>query len=480
VTTSKRADPAKSQNPPEAPPTAKQEKTSRKGTPVHIPDVAGMSVLDAALAYAEAGLYVGPLKHRQKNPGSVLGKAWQSRTSRDPAVIRRWFPAGTKRGVFLHCGRSGLVVFDVDKPENLHELIDLAVVSEAPPWQNTRPAHPDRRHYLFATPEGRSLGNSTGQLGKGWGEVRGRNGVIVVAPSVHEDPDGLYTWGHVGPVPVLPDYLAAELPDALSSAEPASDAEVERFIDEHDTGERLHFLDRLVTGWLVKVEEGESRHASMTGHLTGALKEAAAGMYPARQAVKELGKVWRNEITQDGRGEKQRAGRSRDEAEEEWAGLLAWAVSQARAADPADTLARADKWEDDGFSEPLEDAPARLSDDREWFINTVMPTRSYGLLSGPIGAGKSSVVGYVVSQLTKEGYRVRYCVEDEPVVSARHRLALLGADLTWSRSTPCRTSAPWCRWSGTPGAAPPRARTCWCSTCSRRPTRSTRRTAPRT
>ena len=78
---------------------------------------------DRALAYAAAGLYVGPLKHRSKHPGSRLGSAWQYQTSRDLAVIPHWFPDGTNRGVFLHCGRSGLVVLDGDKPENLHPLL---------------------------------------------------------------------------------------------------------------------------------------------------------------------------------------------------------------------------------------------------------------------------------------------------------------------------------------------------------------------
>lgn len=61
-------------------------------------------------------------------PGRPRGAGWQDKTSRDPAVIRKWFPDSSDRGVFLHCGRSGLVVLDVDKPENLHPLIAQAVV----------------------------------------------------------------------------------------------------------------------------------------------------------------------------------------------------------------------------------------------------------------------------------------------------------------------------------------------------------------
>jgi hypothetical protein len=368
VTTAKRAGPASPQSPPEAQPTAEREKAEVKGTPettsgVRVPDVTGMSVLDAALAYAGAGLYVGPLRRRSKHPGSVLGYAWQGKTSRDPDRIRRWFPPESKRGVFLHCGRSGLVVFDVDRPENLHELLDLAVASEAPPWQNTRPDHPDRRHYLFAVPPGRKLGNSVGTLGKGWGEVRGKNGVIVVAPSEHEDPDGLYTWGHVGLVPVLPAYLADELPDALDAADAATDADVEAFIAEYDSGDRHDLLARLVNGWSNKVHGGESRHDSMTGHLAGALKEAAAGLYPARAAVGVLESAFLHAVAVDGHSPDQSAARTPGEAAEEWDGLLTWAVAQAKAADPADTLARVaehDSSPEVDFAEPLPDDTASL------------------------------------------------------------------------------------------------------------------------
>lgn len=84
----------------------------------------------------------------------------------------------------------------------------------------------------------------------------------------------------------------------------------------------------------------------------------------------------------------------------------------------------------DDIEEDDSDVPLRRSDDRDWLINAILPARSYGILSGPIGSGKSSVACYVVAELTKKGFRVRYCVRDEPEASARHRLGLLDADLT--------------------------------------------------
>ncbi len=76
----------------------------------HIRDDAG--ALEAALLYAGAGLYIGPAKRRSKNPGGILGEGWQHQTSRDPDQIAAWF-AGRDDSVFIHAGRSGLLIFDV-------------------------------------------------------------------------------------------------------------------------------------------------------------------------------------------------------------------------------------------------------------------------------------------------------------------------------------------------------------------------------
>jgi hypothetical protein len=157
------------------------------GIPVITPDD---MALDVALKYAQAGWYVLPVRRGMKNPGSVVGTGWHVKSSRDPKQISAWF-AGTDHGVALHCGRSGAVVFDVDEPEALPEVLSRHLSSA--PFQSTRPDSAGRGHYVFAMPSGRTIGNSTGRLGGAWGEVRGLNGVIMAAPSVHPD-GGLYEW----------------------------------------------------------------------------------------------------------------------------------------------------------------------------------------------------------------------------------------------------------------------------------------------
>jgi D5 N terminal like/Bifunctional DNA primase/polymerase, N-terminal len=300
---------------------------------------AGDGCLDAALTYAAAGLYVGPVKAGTKHPGSILGKDWPRLTSRDPQVITSWY-AGTSHGVFLHAGRSGAVIFDVDNPEKLHPAIKQAIEQYKPPFQSSRPNIAGKGHYVFGMPAGRQLGNSLGKLAGGWGEIRGANGVIVAAPSVHPE-GGEYRWLSTGAVPVLPGYLATQLPDALDASEAATAAAVAAFLAQHGTpsSPRPELRGIRVQAFWKAVSAGESRHATMTGHVSGAMKDAAAGYLDAKAAADTLESVFLEAVAQPPGG-KQGEARSGAVATNEWCGLLAWAVGQARAADPEETRQR--------------------------------------------------------------------------------------------------------------------------------------------
>jgi len=158
---------------------------------LHVPELApDADMLTAALAYADAGWYLLPVQRGTKHPGSVVGDRWQHQSSRDPEQIVAWF-AGTDYGIALHCGRSGAVVFDVDDPDKLPDVLRKHL--DGAPYQSTRRGVPGRGHYVFVQPPGRTIGNGTGRLGDGWGEVRGRNAVIIAQPSQHAD-GGQYRW----------------------------------------------------------------------------------------------------------------------------------------------------------------------------------------------------------------------------------------------------------------------------------------------
>jgi hypothetical protein len=307
---------------------------------IAVPEIAAdMATLEAALAYAKAGWYIGPARRGSKHPGSVLGKDWQHKTSRDPQVITAWF-AGTDHGVFLHAGRSGAVIFDVDHPENLPPAIRQAIQDHWPPYQMTRLDQPGRGHYVFAIPEGRKFGNSTGNLGSGWGEIRGSNGVIIAAPSQHSNPDGIYEWERIGPVPVLPGPLATQLPDALDASEVATDTEVAAFLAEYRQAARPELLAIQIQAWQKKIAAGASRHSTVIGHLTGAMKEARAGLVDAQLAADTFESIFLPAVMADPVGPDQGKARSLAAAHDEWRGIVAWAVAQGIASDPAETRAR--------------------------------------------------------------------------------------------------------------------------------------------
>jgi Bifunctional DNA primase/polymerase, N-terminal len=195
------------------PPATSDAPGSRVQEQLEIPDVSGLDVRAAAYVYAECGWYVLPVDPQTKHPGSVLGARWQLKTSRDAREIDHLI-AGGEVGLALHVGRSGGVAFDVDEPQLLPTWVAALLAVESVPFQSTRREQPGRGHFVFAQPAGADLGNGKGSLQGRWGEVRGRNGIIVVEPTEHEkrSAGGRYHWERVGPVPVL----AAGLHEALT------------------------------------------------------------------------------------------------------------------------------------------------------------------------------------------------------------------------------------------------------------------------
>src|ERR1700682_5134731 len=104
----------------EIPPT---DTSTTETSALAVPDIAAdTDNLTAALAWAEAGWYVLPVKRQlppnDKHPGSVVGEHWHRQSRRGQKQTTACF-AVTSHGIALHCGRSGAVVFDVDHPDKL-------------------------------------------------------------------------------------------------------------------------------------------------------------------------------------------------------------------------------------------------------------------------------------------------------------------------------------------------------------------------
>jgi hypothetical protein len=161
-----------------------------------------MSALeDAALAYAQEGLYVFPLQPHGKTPLTAHGL---EDATVDPMTIETWWGRWPEANIGIRTG--DLVVVDEDRLGALEEF--AAEVHETIPATGVVKTG-SGRHFYFNQPEGERIRNTAGRLAPGI-DTRGDGGYVVAPPSVH--PDGsIYEWlAHV-PNVTMPDWLAQRL-----------------------------------------------------------------------------------------------------------------------------------------------------------------------------------------------------------------------------------------------------------------------------
>jgi hypothetical protein len=251
-----------------------------------------MSRLHAALAAAQRGWPVFPLRPGQKRPRSEL-TGWKARATTDPARIEHWWTRHPDDNIAIATGPAGLVVVD----------LDLAQPDEPRPdeWPNarggtdifdalaTRHGHPTgatwtvatagggRHLYYLAPQEGGPWRNTTGRIG--WHiDTRASGGYVVAAGSIVKGRP--YTVIHDRPPAALPGWLAQPAaPPAVPPVAPADSqapkasgygavalaGEVQRVLAAPH-GQRNAALNR--AAWNL------ARHIA-TGHMTRAEVEAA-------------------------------------------------------------------------------------------------------------------------------------------------------------------------------------------------------------
>lgn len=241
-----------------------------------IPDVTGLSPLDAALAYAAGGGYVLPVK-AGKHPGSIVGKGWPHKSSREPAQIRQWWTEHPDAGIALHTGRSGLTASDLDVDVIPDELTWL----KGGRFQSTRGGRGARGHYVFASAETFTSGALRTADGTQVGEIRSGNTVIMVAPSPHPKADdgGEYRWITTGTVPDLPDEGRAALTAKAGGVGEPVTADVEAAWRASHTTEREPWRRKVFgESYAAKLANGEHHHPAMMATVGWAAREVAPGL----------------------------------------------------------------------------------------------------------------------------------------------------------------------------------------------------------
>lgn len=154
------------------------------------PPVEGLSLLDAALAYAARGIPVFPC-NEQKRP--LTPRGFKDATT-DPKQIRAWWSRWPRAGIGMPTGlKSGFWVVDVDMPEGPGTL--AALEAEHGPLPKTLSARTGGggRHIFFKwDPAAPIRNNAKTKLGPGL-DIRGDGGYVILAPSPHESGNA-YRW----------------------------------------------------------------------------------------------------------------------------------------------------------------------------------------------------------------------------------------------------------------------------------------------
>ncbi len=159
---------------------------------------------DVAVRLAEADLFVLPCKIEKKPARGFLWEAWATNDSAEVCAI--WDHYGDCAPA-IHVGACGLVVIDLDrkpgKPDGVAAFDDLlnehdADISACPIVATPSGGY----HVYFRQPEGRTLGNRTGNLPPGI-DVRGQGG-FVVAPGAVLSTGEYYEQVQGGSLPNAP------------------------------------------------------------------------------------------------------------------------------------------------------------------------------------------------------------------------------------------------------------------------------------
>lgn len=252
---------------------------------LHVPDLpVGCELVKAAHIYADAGFFVLPVDPVGKHAGSLVGWGWPQKSSRDPEQITQWWTHRPDAALALHVGRSGGVAFDLDKPDLMPDLLRQAVAEHAPPFQSTREDDPTRGHYLFAAEPGR-FGNSGGDFGNEWGDVRGLNGIVIVEPTPHSKAaeGGRYLWMRTGPLPAIPSQLAAGLRPPGASTGTVNDGQVWTFLSDLPDGPPCPAAERHLTDF-----PDLGRHNEMRDRQLALVRLGEQGHHGVRIALDEL------------------------------------------------------------------------------------------------------------------------------------------------------------------------------------------------
>jgi len=279
-------------------------------------------LLDTALAYAEGGWPVFPLRPGTKRPAApnhtaatcdgsdrrcVDGHAgWEPRATTDPErIAAAW--RHRPYGIAIATGPAGLLVVDLDpakdnQPSGAETLADIERQHGRrlpATWTVATPR--GGRHLYYRRPLSARLGNTAGRLGPGI-DTRAVGGYVVAPPTITKGPDGGEYWlvdDH--PPAVLPHWFSELLVVPPRPLRPADHSDGVRSPSIPRSDRVRRYVERAVAGEQLRVTTapaGQRNHtlfcASVAlGQLAGAqlldLDEAERALLTAAEAHVSVG-----------------------------------------------------------------------------------------------------------------------------------------------------------------------------------------------
>lgn len=146
-----------------------------------------MSTLNTALSLARAGWFVFPLTRTGKFLG---GFSWDRSASRSTKQIREWWANDSRQRIGVHCGRSGLVVVDLDRKNGKDGFASLkAQGHDLARTFNYTSRSGNGAHHVYRAPEGEQLTIDRDLNGMPGVDIRSGIGMVVYnGPTLTKKP----------------------------------------------------------------------------------------------------------------------------------------------------------------------------------------------------------------------------------------------------------------------------------------------------
>lgn len=234
------------------------------------------ALLNTALELVRAGYFVFPLsvvlneqtgKKRLSMP-FPSAEGWNVHSSNSEEQVREWFatPRKSMKGIAVDCGKSGIVVVDLDKSDTVDGLAEWNKLPAQQPTPMTVVTRSGGIHRFYRDPSGK-IRNSAGEVAPGI-DIRGNGGLVITAPTRVFGSDASYSFG--GPI-VPVDELPALTPDMIEVITARQETERPKFDPSIHGSYKVSEAqgEEILRNRLERLKSGRGMRAAIFGYAVG-------------------------------------------------------------------------------------------------------------------------------------------------------------------------------------------------------------------